>query len=94
MSVEFYRYVLTYTSTDSFTYWVPVVEPFESMVADKTELELELLDLFDKAKGKFFYHGIELDRGDFQDVYNGTYNVPSIYTLDEWFELNKPRIED
>lgn len=94
MSVEFYRYVLTYTSTDSFTYWVPVVEPFESMVADKTELELELLDMFDKAKGKFFYHGIELDKSDFVNVYNGDLELPTIYTLDGWFDLNKPRVEE
>jgi hypothetical protein len=94
MSVEFHRYVLTYTSTDSFTYWVPVVEPFESMIADKTELELELLDMFSKSKGKFFFHGIELDKSDFQDVFSDVYNVPNIYTLNEWFELNKPKIED
>lgn len=94
MDVEFYKYVLTYTSTDSFTYWIPIVLPFETMEPDVAVLEVELLELIERTSGKFFYHGIELDKSDFVNVYNGDLELPTIYTLDGWFDLNKPRVEE
>lgn len=98
------KYVLNYSSGDGCTFSCDENLPFESDKT-KEDLELELLEKWEEyIKSKDFYrsevkfYGLSLDLSCFTfDEYdklhkrnNPQYSEPSILTLEDWFENNKP----
>ena len=91
------KLVLFFTTGNDCTWSADQVLPFEADSAEQAIVDFEKTckEAFNSNNDDFIFYGLDLNYSDFYFYsYNESKNVfsmPNIYTLDEWFEQNKPK---
>jgi len=100
------KLVMTYSVSDGYTYSCDVTEPFEYESLDKAKFDFTTIlckYMDEHAKEnydnyKVVFAGIELDLnyfGEWSEYKQQTvWDEPTIETLEEWFEKNKPQVKE